>query len=354
MKKKILIITPSFNLVGGVANHYMGLGEHWNNDVRYQFYGKRHRIPAIITFGYDLLSYIFKLIFNRPQLVIINPSLRTYQLIRDGIYLAIARALKVEVITFFHGWDIDYAHKLKNNPRLFTYFYNKSLFVYVLASEFKKQLLEIGINCEIKLTTTKVSNKLLAEFDINKRDGKINSILFLGRIVKNKGIFIMLDAFKIIQKKHNEIELVVVGNGYDFDKAKRYVLDQKIDNVSFKGGLFGNEIIPQFSNSQLYVLPSYHGEGMPTSVLEAMAFGMPVITRPLGGLNDFFESEVMGTLTESLDPKVYAFEIEKYLNNIEMTLKIAQFNHQYANENFMANRVAQKIETDINDIFKNK
>jgi glycosyltransferase involved in cell wall biosynthesis len=162
----------------------------------------------------------------------------------------------------------------------------------------------------------------------------------------------MLDAFKIIQKKHNEIELVVVGNGYDFDKAKRYVLDQKIDNVSFKGGLFGDEIITQFSNSQLYVLPSYHGEGMPTSVLEAMAFGMPVITRPLGGLNDFFESEVMGTLTESLDPKVYAFEIEKYLNNIDKTLKIAQFNHQYANDNFMANRVAQKIEADINDMNK--
>lgn len=353
MKKKIIILSPSFSLVGGVANHYMGLREHWTNDVQYQFYGKRNRIPAFITFGFDLLSYVIRIIFYRPNVVIINPSLRNYQLKRDGIYLIIAKIFKVDVITFFHGWDEIYAVKIKKNPIIFKYIYNKSLFIYVLSSSFKNQLLEFGIECEIKLTTTKVSNDLISEFDINKRDGKIDTILFLGRIEKNKGIFIMLAAFKIILNKHKKCNLIIVGNGNDLEKAKKYVLEHKINNVSFKGGLFGDDIIQQFINSQLYVLPSL-GEGMPTSVLEAMAFGMPIITRPVGGLNDFFENENMGKLIQSLEPKVFACEIEKYLNNKELTLKNAIHNHQYAINHFMANNVAKKIEMDINNIFKNK
>ncbi|MEO5990784.1 MAG: hypothetical protein ABIP68_04035, partial [Ferruginibacter sp.] len=212
-QKKIIILTPSFKLIGGVANHYLGLNEHWTHDVKYHFYGKRKKLPAIVTFGFDLLSYIFKLIFNRPDIVIVNPSLRSYQLIRDGIYLLIAKTLRVEVVTFFHGWDELCAVKLKKNSFLFNLTYNKSLLIYVLASSFKKQLLEIGIKTNIKITTTKVSDNLLSNFKIESRTGKISSILFLARIIRTKGIFIVLNSFAIIQKKFPQLNLVIVGDG---------------------------------------------------------------------------------------------------------------------------------------------
>ena len=159
----------------------------------------------------------------------------------------------------------------------------------------------------------------------------------------------MIDAYDILQKKHPNTKLIIVGNGDDLDKAKKHVVDKKVKNVLFKGGLFGVELTTQFKNAQLYVLPSYHGEGMPTSVLEAMAFGMPIITRPLGGLNDFFEQNLMGSLIASLDPKEFAIEIEKYILDSDLTHKTALHNNDYAIKRFMASKVAENIELDIDN-----
>ncbi len=109
MKNKILIVSPHPKLLGGVANHYIGLNDYWTNNIEYEYYGKRESIPAFITFFYDLIKYFLKLIFSRPNVVLINPSFRRYQLIRDGIYLLIANMLGVKVVTFIHGWDDKYS-----------------------------------------------------------------------------------------------------------------------------------------------------------------------------------------------------------------------------------------------------
>src|SRR5699024_643846 len=105
MKNKILIITPDINRIGGVANHYLGLKKYWSKErVEYEYYGKRNNLPAFILLPYDLIKFIGKLVFKKPQVVLINPSLRSYQLVRDGIYLLLAKLFRVKIVTFFHGW----------------------------------------------------------------------------------------------------------------------------------------------------------------------------------------------------------------------------------------------------------
>ncbi len=66
----------------------------------------------------------------------------------------------------------------------------------------------------------------------------------------------------------------------------------------------------------MYLFPTYH-EGMPGSVLEAMGYGLPVITRTVGGLPDFFEHEKMGFITESLDASVFADFLEQLVKDPE-------------------------------------
>lgn len=55
----------------------------------------------------------------------------------------------------------------------------------------------------------------------------------------------------------------------------------------------GEDIVKAYERGDIYILLSYH-EGMPTSVLEAMAFGLPIITRPVGGVVDFLSVEKWG------------------------------------------------------------
>lgn len=347
MKNKILIITPHPKLLGGVANHYLGLNNLWTNNVEYSYYGKREKIPAFITFIYDLIKYVLKLIFKIPDVVIINPSLRQYQIVRDGLYLLIAKTLRINVITFIHGWDDAYAEKILENPSLFKFVYNHSTFIYVLASSFKAQLIEIGIECPVLLTTTKVDNKLVKNFDINQKTGKVKNILFLARIEKEKGILIAIDTFILLKRKYKWLTLTIVGSGGFLEQAKQYAENNRVSDIRFTDALYGTDVASEYCKSDIYILPTTHGEGMPTSVLEAMAFGLPVITRPIGGLNDFFNTKKMGSLISDLSPDSFALALEKFILNPEKTKIVAQFNHQYANRHFLASSVVNKIERDI-------
>lgn len=87
---------------------------------------------------------------------------------------------------------------------------------------------------------------------------------------------------------------------------------------------------------------------MPTALLEAMAFGLPVATRPVGGIPDFFVNEEMGLLTESLDPNVYSKYIEQLINNSSLVAQISRTNYEYAKNHFMASIVAKNMEMIFN------
>lgn len=348
MSQNILIVTPDLKMLGGVANHYLGLKKYWKQGVKYIYYGRRLdlSLPAFILLLPDLFNFLIKLISKRPDVVIINPSLRKYQLIRDGLYLIIAKIFKIKVITFFHGWDFQIASQILNRPKLFRMIYGKSDLMYVLCQQFKDQLLEIGVTSLIHLTTTKVDDKLISEFDINQKSYN-KSILFLARIEENKGILIALEAFKLVQKNYPEAVFKVAGNGSALKKAIELVESENINNVEFLGSISGEKLIESFKESSIYILPTTHGEGMPTSVLEAMAFGLPIVTRPVGGLNDFFEEGKMGNLVESLDPVDYASAITALIKQEKKSREIGMFNHKYALDNFLASTVAKKIEADI-------
>lgn len=93
---------------------------------------------------------------------------------------------------------------------------------------------------------------------------------------------------------------------------------------------------------------------MPSSVLEAMAFGLPVITRPVGGLKDFFEDGKMGFITESKAPEAFADLMEKLITDCDDRKKIARYNQRYAREHFMASKVAKRIENIYREILCNE
>ena len=55
---KVLIITPSWKILGGVANHYKGMAPYWKENIKYLFQGKRVHIPAIFTILPDYLKSV--------------------------------------------------------------------------------------------------------------------------------------------------------------------------------------------------------------------------------------------------------------------------------------------------------
>lgn len=341
---KILINTPDYKnpSLGGVANHYYGLKRYWTENVRYNIVGNRTgregRGKYLIL--YDILKFLFKIVFFNPRIIVLNPSLAPNAIKRDLIFLKIGSYFK-NVIVFFHGFNPAYADKI--NGKSFCRDFRRSKAFIVLSENAKCYLEKWGIKAPVYISTTKVDDRMIEKFDMNSRQGTVENILFLSRIEKEKGIFEALEIFDIVQRKHRNINFTVVGGGTALEAAKRYVYDKNIENVCFTGRLTGDELIKRYAEADLYLFTSYH-EGMPTTVLEAMAFGLPVITRPVGGLVDFFEQGKMGEIVNSLKPEDFIPYIEKYLDDSDLVRKTSVYNYQYAKMHFMASKVASQME----------
>jgi glycosyltransferase involved in cell wall biosynthesis len=116
--------------------------------------------------------------------------------------------------------------------------------------------------------------------DINKNFYNLKmkkQILFLSRIHKKKGIEDLIDAWETLSKIHKDWKLVIVGpkNKYSLKLEKKILLNS-IRNISFIGALYGKEKFQMYSESQLYILPTF-SENFGVTVAEALSVGTPVI-----------------------------------------------------------------------------
>jgi glycosyltransferase involved in cell wall biosynthesis len=143
----------------------------------------------------------------------------------------------------------------------------------------------------------------------------------------------------------------VGGDGGALEEAKRYVTARNITGVQFVGHVSGVDKVQALRMADCYLFPSYE-EGMPISVLEAMAFGVPVITRPVGALADFFSNGDMGFMTESKSPEVLARLMNTLIGDPAACNRMGRYNRDYALKHFTASQVAAEIESIYRDVLK--
>ncbi len=347
---KILINTPNYKdpASGGVANHFFGLFPYWNESVKYNIVGRRGKLlSGLFWLPWDIVKFIFLLAFFHPDVVMLNPSLGETALKRDFLFLRLSRFFKFKTIVHFHGFNPAYAEKC--NHKWIANNLNEAQLILVLAGRFKNILTTWGITTPICLTSTKVDDRLTNGFSLSQKSSEVKSILFLCRIERDKGIFLALDVFALLQQLYPELRFTVTGDGSDLETAKQYAVEKDIRNIVFTGKLSGKKLIDTFVSNDLYLFTSFH-EGMPTSVLEAMAFGLPVFTSAVGGLVDFFENNKMGFMTDSFNAKYFVEAIVPYIEDDDLRKRVSQYNYNYAHQHFMASRVAKNIENLLRDL----
>jgi glycosyltransferase involved in cell wall biosynthesis len=122
--------------------------------------------------------------------------------------------------------------------------------------------------------------------------------LFLGKIVERKGIFDLLKVIKENKKYLNNKFLLHVGGDGEADKLIKFVTENGLqDLVKFEGWVSGEKKKKLLAICDVYVLPSYI-EGLPVSILEAMSYGMPVISTMVGGIPEVVLNNENGFLIE--------------------------------------------------------
>jgi glycosyltransferase involved in cell wall biosynthesis len=191
-------------------------------------------------------------------------------------------------------------------------------------------------------------------------DRKIESIgdsgtirlLYLARLEREKGILELVDAVVLLLERGLDISLTIAGTGSVADELSEKVaaLGERQNAICLAGYVRGNDKIDAFKSHHLFCFPTQYGEGMPNAVLEAMAFGLPVVTCPVGGIADFFENGKMGALLKDTAPETIANSIASLLEDRSSLLNIATYNYSYAQERFLASTVANFLRARYADI----
>ncbi len=349
----VLVTVPSASQPGGVSQLFDVLRGHLGDRVDYFEVGARSESAGfkcvLSRLIKDYARFIRVLLSGRYDVVHINPSLLPKAIVRDGIFLILAKLLGKRVLVFFHGWDVSFERKLCHYfSGIFKWTYFQADVVLVLASEFSSRLISMGYSGPVRIGSTAIDDVMLLGGDSEScalkcsREGEQFRILFLSRIVKKKGVFEAVDAYWTLKRRYPQVNLTIAGEGPDLGSVKAYVSDKSISDVRFAGFVTGKLKVDAFRGADVYLFPTY-SEGMPLSVLEAMAYGLPVVTRPVGALRDFFEDKKMGCIIESLAPHDIADALEYLLSNPELCLRVSKYNHAYAKQHFGARGVAQKL-----------
>ncbi len=133
------------------------------------------------------------------------------------------------------------------------------------------------------------TNKFFANFNVQKEP---NKIIFVGRLSPEKNIYNLINA--IIE---TNLVLDIYGQGPLKEELKSYAINKKA-KVNFMG-VVPNSKLPKILNSyQYYILPSFY-EGMPKTLLEAMACGLVCIGTDVAGINEVIEDKLNGYLSKS-------------------------------------------------------
>lgn len=130
-----------------------------------------------------------------------------------------------------------------------------------------------------------------------EKDEKV-TILFMAWVTRNKGIFELIEAIKLLKAKKLKFNLIIAGKGDDYEIIKGYVENSGLsDCVELKGWIKGDEKFRLLANSDIFVLPTYF-EGYPNSLMEAMASGKACIATDVSSIPDMIENNVNGILIQ--------------------------------------------------------
>jgi len=180
--------------------------------------------------------------------------------------------------------------------------------IIVLNEFFRQNLLRWGFS---QKKVTRVPNAINPHEFLKKNESKVLReklgisqeslvLLYVGRLDRGKGVEDLLEAVRMVQSRATRpVSLVIVGDGSLRLSLMRSCSD--LNNVFFTGLFFRDDVISAYTESDLFVMPSEGGEGMPTVLIEAMAAGLPIVSTRMAGTVEIVKEE-FGRLVSPRNP----------------------------------------------------
>lgn len=184
----------------------------------------------------------------------------------------------------------------------------------VLGEDWKQFIKEIAPNSNVI-----VVNNAIALPDIGEKKPNENlTFLFLGALIKRKGVIDLLTAVQTIKKEGiTNFKVLIAGSGEEENTLKNYVEENNLgDCVEFLGWINNTQKPGILKKSDVLVLPSYN-EGLPIAILEAMSYGLPILSTNVGSIREAVVTGENGCLFKPGEVAKMASEMKKMIDDMD-------------------------------------
>lgn len=168
---------------------------------------------------------------------------------------------------------------------------------------------------------------------------------YIGRIIPEKGVINLLDAFTSLEKKYKNIKLLIAGDGPILkDLKEKY----ESKNIQFLGKISYEEVMKLSDKLDVFVHPSMYPEGLPTSILEAGIMDTAIIATDRGGTTEVINNESMGIIVEE-NVEDLEKQMEYLIAHKEQINKLKDNIHNRIMKNFTWDKTVKVIEKELEE-----
>ncbi len=288
-----------------------------------------------------LAQTVYYLIFKKIDFAHVHGS-DIVSSTRKSIYIQVLRIFGRKIIYHFHGASFMDHYRLASQS---TQSRMKALFekvdiVICLSESWRQYIADIAPRANIKVVPNATH---LPELCVKQNSDDLVHLTFLGLIGERKGLFDLLGVVRRLIDNGLKIKLSIGGNG-EIDRLQTSVSDLRINQiVEYLGWISEEQRDDLLRKTNIFVLPSY-GEGMPMSILEAMAYSVPVVSTTVGGIPELVSDGETGFLIEPGDLDTLYEKLKYLIQNEDVRKKFGEKARQIVASKHNLKLITQQIE----------
>lgn len=308
-------------------------------------YTKQLFVPSLETKGFEAFSHSFFCAMDslRQSFDIIH-----FQALGPSLFSCISKMKGIKIVVTIHGldwqrvkWGIGARAVLKAGD----WMAGHTASALISVSKRLKEYYENKYKTDVFFIPIGFSEPKFIEInEINKKFGlePFRYILFLNRLVPEKGIHYLIDAFKDV--KRDNFKLVIAGSSFQGDKYVCYLKNMAKDDcrIIFTDHVTRDEVHELYSNAYFFVLPS-ELEGMPAVVLEALSHKCPVLVSDIEENMDVINdgNQIYGFIHKNKNIADIKKQIRFLLDHPELVDQIRQPGYDFVNKKYSWNKAVQ-------------
>jgi glycosyltransferase involved in cell wall biosynthesis len=350
LKYNVLICPPSFSAGGGIPAVVDGYSKVYKHISGLQSliipYGQTRSGKSLLTLMLGELKRYMNIIKHCSKMKVnilhIHSAFDHKTIIKDTILMLIAKYFSKIFVLHIHGGD--WGNMIKWNSisnKIAQNLLDKCDGIIVTS----KSELQILNSMRKKKNTIMLGNPILplakVKKDRSSSTHRILTFIFASRLIPEKGILDLLNAFKYLG--NHKFKLKIFGDGPLHKRVSETVqLLEGERDIEFFGEIGFDQLIDEYLQSDVFIFPSYHHEGFPMSIFYALQCNMAVISTKVRPINDYLTSGINCRWIQNQSPQAIAEAIEYYILNRSELLSACTANKTLS-EQFVPEMIAPAI-----------